>query len=55
MLVTLNEMVAEFTSRRDEESARTNWTIEPAEADVPVCVRHSLCFHIEPDYTFWGH
>jgi hypothetical protein len=38
VVVAVKEMVALFTSKRDEESASTNWTIEPGAAVVPVCV-----------------
>jgi hypothetical protein len=36
VVVAVKEMTALLTSRRQVLSARTNWTIEPGEAVVPV-------------------
>jgi hypothetical protein len=34
--VSVKPIVAEFTSNSEEESASTNWTMLPGDADVPV-------------------
>jgi hypothetical protein len=35
--IAVADTTTEFRSSREAESARTNWMIEPADAEVPVC------------------